>query len=235
MSSVDLYLRVREKEGRLFPDDIAIHLPKVPEGHPLEAEWRARAASLQRLVQYLARLPKPMRILELGTGNGWLSHGLSTVPGVRIWGLDRRSSELAQAARLFHSERLAFLAADIHDPPFCDSTFDLVIVASAIQYFADLPDLIDELRKRLSPRGELHILDSPLYQTSELSAARERSNAYYASIGFPEMSACYFHHTFAEVKRFAPHWLYRPVSHGRRLTRLFGKTDSPFPWFYIGK
>jgi ubiquinone/menaquinone biosynthesis C-methylase UbiE len=235
VSTVELYLHVREKEGRLYPDDIALHLPDVPKGHPLAAEWRARAASLQRLVEYIAGLPKPMHILELGTGNGWLSHGLSAVPGIRIWGLDRRSDELTQAARLFNGEKLVFLAGDIHRGPFRDSTFDLVVVASAIQYFADLPNLIDQLRSYLTQRGELHILDSPLYQTSEVTAARERSQAYYASIGFPDMSAHYFHHTFAEVEAFSPHWLYRPGSPAPRLTRLLGKTDSPFPWFCIGK
>ncbi|HEX8991553.1 MAG TPA: methyltransferase domain-containing protein [Anaerolineales bacterium] len=235
MSATELYMRVREREGRLYPDDIAIHLPDLPKGHPLAGEWRARAASLQRLAHYIARLPTPMRILELGTGNGWLSHGLSAVPGNWIWGLDRESSELAQAARLFKSKTVAFLAGDIFRAPFRDAGFDLVIVASAIQYFADLPELIDQLRRLLTPRGELHILDSPLYQLTEVQAARERSEAYYASIGLPEMSACYFHHTFAEVEAFSPNWLYRPASPGPSLRRFLGKTDSPFPWFRIGK
>ena len=235
MSPTDLYLRVREKEGRLYPDDIAARLPDVPKGHLLSAEWRARAASLRRLEQYIARLPMPVRILDLGTGNGWLSHALTALPGVSIWGLDRMSSELAQAARLFNDRKLAFLAGDIFQAPFGDSVFDLIIVASAIQYFADLPQLIGLLRKYLCTRGELHILDSPLYELSEVQAARDRSRAYYASIGLPEMSAYYFHHTFAEVEAFSPRWLYRPASPGSLLPRLLGKTDSPFPWFCIGK
>ncbi len=69
------------------------------------------------------------------------------------------------------------------------------MVASVIQYFPDLPALIRGLRKLLTKRGEVHIIDSPLYGEQGLAAARERTRAYYAGLGFPEMGEQYFHHT----------------------------------------
>ena len=233
MPSAELYLHVREKEGRLFPDEIVRRLPELPAQHRLRAEWQARAVSARRLSQYVARLPRPLHALELGCGNGWLSHGLSALPGVSVWGLDLYSPELQQAARLFSGKNIAFLAADIFCAPFAAASFDLIVVASAIQYFADLPKLIRCLRLLLGPQGELHILDSPLYEESDVAAARERTRAYYDALGFPDMAGSYYHHTFDEVREFAPHWLHRPNSIAARLSSLAGRPDSPFPWLSI--
>ena len=93
-------------------------------------------------MSYLQRLHRPARILELGCGNGWLSHQISALPELRVWGLDRQSPELSQAARgYFLPRQLAFLAADIFQAPFGSATFDLILVASVIQYFRDLSAL----------------------------------------------------------------------------------------------
>jgi ubiquinone/menaquinone biosynthesis C-methylase UbiE len=233
MRSSDLYLLVREKEGRLYPDDVVARLPEVPAGHALSNEWRARTASLDRLTRYIADWGRPIRLLELGCGNGWLSHRLSVLPGLQVWGLDRLGKELDQAARLFNGAHLVFLAADVFQPPFTDGTFDIIIVASVIQYFPDLPQLVRCLRQLLSERGELHILDSPLYDARDLAAARERTRAYYTALGVPEMAVNYFHHTFADLREFSPQWLHRPESIRARLSRFLHRVDSPFAWLCI--
>jgi SAM-dependent methyltransferase len=235
MPANDLYLQVREKEGRLYPDEIVARLPEVPKDHPLRREWQARRASLDRLTGYVAGLSRACRILELGCGNGWLSGHLSALKGTQVLGLDRHSPELTQAARLFNSGNLAFLAADIFEPPFQDAAFDLIVIASAIQYFDDLPALVRHLLDLLRLRGELHILDSPLYEENDLQAARERTQAYYAELGFPEMATRYFHHTHAELRPFAPRWHYRPETVAARFSRSLGKIDSPFPWISIAR
>jgi SAM-dependent methyltransferase len=228
-----LYMRVREKEGRLYPDEIAARLPYVPSDHPLRDEWSVRAGSLQRLADYIVRLPRPCRMLELGCGNGWLSHGISELPGLQVWGVDLVSPELLQAARLFGASNLTFLAADIFQPPFAPATFDVIVVASVIQYFPDLPELIRALRRLLAEPGELHIIDSPLYPNRDLPSARERTHAHYAALGFPEMADHYFHHTLDELQQFSPRWLYQPGSAQARLSRLLGHSESPFPWLCI--
>ena len=233
MNPADLYLRVREKEGRLYPDDVLVRLPEVPNGHPLASEWRARAASSLRLRRYLASLSRPLVILELGCGNGWLSRNLSYIAGSRVWGLDRSGQELAQAARLFGSNALAFLEADVYRAPFAARTFDAIVLASALQYFPDPPALFRALRLLLNPLGEIHLLDSPLYKPDELLAARERTRRYYASLGFPEMAEHYHHHPLSILEEFSPRWLYRPMRMPDRLVRLLGRNASPFPWIVL--
>ncbi len=128
---------------------------------------------------------------------------------------------------------VAFLAADIFQPPFLPASFNIIVVASVIQYFPDLPVLIRGLRKLLAKRGEVHIIDSTLYGEQELAAARERTEAYYAGLGFPQMAEQYFHHTRGELDEFSPRWLYRPNSIEARISRGLGQKGSPFPWICI--
>ncbi len=232
-ASADLYLRVRQKEGRLYSDEIVSCLPDFPSRHPLKPEWLARADSAQRLRRYLANLPPPVHVLDLGCGNGWLSHLIATLPDTKVWGLDRPGPEAVQAARVFAARNTAFLFADIDRVPFPSSSFDVIILASVIQYFSDLPTLIQGLLPLLKPDGEIHLLDSPLYSAHDLVAARPRTVAYYVGLGYPEMAAAYFHHTAAALDQFRPDYLYRPEALPARLSRQLGRMASPFPWVRI--
>lgn len=230
---VDLYLRVREKEGRLYSDEVAARLPSLPNGHPLADEWRARSASASRLTRYLSRRPEPLRLLDLGCGSGWLSNLLAR-SGQCVIGVDQNRTELRQAARVFSSNSdLCFLEADIFSAPFPFGMFDFILLASVIQYFPDLPALLTRLLHYLKPNGEIHILDSPLYADAEADAAKERTRNYYASLGFPHMADYYFHHRFSELKSFSPQVLYSPRA--LAVKRLIGKFDSPFAWLVVKK
>ncbi len=229
----DLYVLVRQREGRLYPDDVAVHLPDIPLGHPRRAEWLVRGESADRLLRHLAGRPRPLCVLDLGCGNGWLSHKVAALPEVRVWGLDRFGVELVQAARLFASDSTEFLSADIFHAPFRGDTFDAIILASVIQYFPDLPALIRLLRTLLSQRGEIYLLDSPLYSDGELTSAQARTRAYYSSLGLPEMADHYFHHTISSLEEFAPRWLYDPAAWHNRFSRYLGQRPSPFPWICI--
>jgi SAM-dependent methyltransferase len=233
MMPVELYLEVRAVEGRLYEDDVVARLPDVPAGHPLADEWRARAASCARLTRYLeGKQPLPA-ILEVGCGNGWLSARLARIPGSRVIGLDLPTTELAQAVRLFSDGGVSFLAGDVFAAPFIRPTFDAILLASAIQYFPDLPALLRALRPLLLPGGEIHILDSPLYAAHELDAARRRTRAYYEALGFPQMAQHYYHHPVSALDGFNPRWLYNPQGLARRVGRMFGQPESPFPWICV--
>ena len=233
MNASELYLRVRTKEGRLYPDEWVARLPNIPASHPLASEWHARAGSCARLVRYLSALGHPLTILELGCGNGWLSHQLAHISATNIWGLDHASPELIQASRVFKQPNLGFLSADIFDAPFALQVFDIVLLASVIQYFPDLPALIRALWPLLKPGGEIHLLDSPIYPAPEIPAARQRTLVYYTSLGFPEMSEHYFHHPVAALDAFSPRWLYHPGGIRARIKRWLGQSVSPFPWVVI--
>jgi ubiquinone/menaquinone biosynthesis C-methylase UbiE len=222
---LEIYLRVREREGRLYSDDVVRQLPEIPVGYSLFAEWQVRAVSCRRLLGYLSSAQKPLTILELGCGNGWLSNRLASVARGLVVGLDREGPELRQANRVFaHRHELAWVSADILHGGFSKGSFDAVVIASAVQYFPDVPRLIQALRGILKKDGEIHILDSPFYAAEEVSAARERSRSYYERLGFPEMAAYYHHHSASVLEAYNPVWLYRPSAQLK---------DSPFPWIRL--
>ena len=153
VTDTDLYLRVREKEGRLYSDDMVAQLPLMSNGFHYADEWRARSASASRLTQYLLRRSKPLSVLDLGCGNGWLSNLLSKF-GHRVLGVDQNRYELKQAARVFSPNPcLFFIETNIFSAPFMTGTFDVIVLASVIQYFHDLPALLKVLLGYLKPRG----------------------------------------------------------------------------------
>ncbi len=101
----EAYLAARHKEGRIYLDEIVRQLPVVPKGHPQEKEWGLRRHNVQQLLLHLQE-KAPNRILDLGCGNGWLTHQL--IAGQKsgsVLGLDINITELEQAQRLFAHSR----------------------------------------------------------------------------------------------------------------------------------
>ena len=230
MQPVELYLQVRQREGRLYPDAVLARLPDISSDSPLAGEWRQRRESSSRLLRYLGGLPAGLDILDLGCGNGWLSDKLSRLPSSQVWALDNNRTELSQARRVFKSRNLFFILANIDGLPLKRTSFDIILLASVIQYFSDLPCLVRNLLPLLKHTGEIHILDSPLYAPGEIDAARQRTQIYYETLGFPQMAEHYFHHPITALDGFSPRWHYRPQSLRASLARFTGSPGSPFPW-----
>ena len=229
------YLRAREREGRLYSDPAVAVLPNVPASDPLRSEWLQRSDSTGRLVAALGRLPRPIEVLEIGCGNGWLSNRLAQIPGASVVGLEANAGELDQARRVFAGRsNLRFVHADVRTAARPQPAPDVIVLASVIQYVDDLPTLIRQLLGWLAPGGEIDLLDSPLYRTADVPAARERSRRYYASIGVPEMAASYHHHDWHELDGFAADQRYRPDSVRANVERrVLGRPRSAFPWLVI--
>ena len=140
-------------------------LPRLGKAHSRYREWAGRATSCNRLVRYLAGNKKAAHILDIGCGNGWLSHRLSSVPGSRVIGLDPNLNELRQAARVFrHQSNLKFIYGDFYSDILQDLSFDIIVMAATVHYFPSLPLIIGDVLPHLRARGELHLLDSCLYR-----------------------------------------------------------------------
>lgn len=232
-----LYTQVREQEGRIYPDEVVQRLPEIDRGHPLEEEWKMRRDSARRLCRYLRGRPGPLTILEVGCGNGWLSAQMARIPRTQVVGLDVNPRELEQAARVFAEvSNLCFVYGNLWQDTPPHHPFDVIVLASVVQYFPDLSRLIRRLQEMLKPEGEIHILDSPFYSPETVDSARHRTAAYYRALGVPEMARHYFHHLQEALAPFHPHLAYDPGSFLARIRRRWLRQAlSPFPWFVIRK
>jgi ubiquinone/menaquinone biosynthesis C-methylase UbiE len=226
------YVRVREIEGRICPDEMVAQLPEVPKSHALSGEWHARRQSMKALISYLQKSNRFMRILDVGCGNGWFSNRIAMATSSEVCGIDVNLMELHQAARVFESSRVSFMYGNIMENIFPEESFDAVLLSSAIQYFPDLALLIHRLLKLITASGEIHIIDSPFYSPDELPSARERTRQYYERVGSPEMSKYYFHHSWDVIHTFDV----RITEYTSRM-KLFRKLrgSSPFPWIRVLK
>jgi ubiquinone/menaquinone biosynthesis C-methylase UbiE len=224
------YFLLRKKEGRIYSDEEVSSLPEINKQHRYYNEWEIRKRSSIHLKKYLSDKKKPLRILEIGCGNGWLSAKLSEIPLSHITGIDINAEELSQARRVFNKiDNLDFFNCSLQDEAISDHQFDIIVFAASMQYFSSLKNIMNDSIRHLKPGGEVHILDTLFYEPKELNAARRRSKDYFSAIGFPEMAEHYFHHSLDELRSFNYRILYDPNS----IINRFKKNRNPFYWFCV--
>jgi len=228
------YLKVREKENRIYSGSELISLPFASSSNPHKNEWDLRAKSFLRFKEYLKTKKQNLNLLDLGCGNGWFCGQLSKSFNHNFYCVDVNLTEMKQGRKVFYSEHIKFVCADIFNAEIPQTSFDMITVNAAIQYFPDLNKLLKKLLSFLSENGEVHILDSPFYLKSDAINAKKRTMDYYSSIGFSEMADNYYHHTWDELPEFKFEILYQPNSISNKIKRLISM-DSPFPWIKIIK
>lgn len=231
----DNYINIRKAENRIHSIEFIKSLPEIPKGNQYYNEWRIRRNSSQKLLHYLKKKKNVGQILEIGCGNGWLTHLIATSSDSDAIGVDVNLFELKQAADAFgDSPRTHFVFGNIFDNIFARNSFDVVILAASIQYFNDLQKLFTQIFPLMKDNGEIHIFDSPFYTADQLPEARKRSSQYFSSVGYAEMEKYYFHHSLAMLREFNMEIMYNPfTSKNRILRKWFVKDLSPFPWIRI--
>ncbi|HET6253996.1 MAG TPA: class I SAM-dependent methyltransferase [Puia sp.] len=224
------YIVIRSLENRLCTDEELSKLPEISIEHPHYGEWEMRKRSAIRLIRYLSGRKRSLDILDVGCGNGWLTHHLAEIPGTRVTGVDINFTELQQAARVFSNDpNLRFIHGDIRSGILEDRQFDCIVYAASIEYFPSLKKIVHFCLSCLKPGGEIHILDTPLYRSEQIERARRQSQAYFASFGYPEMADYYYHHNIFDLRSFHHDLLHNPHSVRSRLMR----TGNPNPWIRI--
>ncbi len=223
-----LYLDVRSREQRVYSDDQLRQLPDIAASHRHFREWQIRKRSAQRLLCYIARKPEPVKILEVGCGNGWLAAKLAGIHGADVIAVDINRTEIEQAMRVFSKGNLQFSTGNFNPGNVVGGPFDIVVFAASLQYFPSLKGVLREVMACLSPDGEIHLLDTHFYTPARLAGAKKRTESYFAGQGYPGMSAYYFHHAFDDLRDFRYRVLYNPRSFLNRIFR-----QGPFYWICI--
>ena len=166
------YAAHRQAEGRGYAGEALLALPYVRSG-PLARQWAVRARSfdafMARLVRPTAKtLGRPLRLLDLGAGNGWLSHRVA-LEGHAATALDIRDDDVdgLGAALPFLQRtggRMRIVAAAFDDIPAPDAKFDVAVFNASLHYATDLAAVLKEAARVVRPGGRLAILDSPFYR-----------------------------------------------------------------------
>jgi len=91
--------------------------------------------------------------------------------------------------------------------------------------------ILAKLKLFLKENGEIHIFDSPFYNSDQIRLAKANTKKYYLELGFPEMTTFYHHHLFKNLGAYRLE--YKPVN--SIINKLFRLTDKPFYWIIIEK
>ena len=117
---------------------------------------------LNRILGFV-KISERMRILDLGTGSGYLSFPIAkSNPSCEVIGLDIVNTALkANRARADADgiKNVSFVSYDGIDFPFEADSFDLVVTRYALHHFPDIDHSIDEVSRVLKSGGKLFISD----------------------------------------------------------------------------
>jgi len=215
----DLYIEVRQKEKRVLSDCEVMFLPEIDAAHIYFHEWETRKRSSKRLIAYLEKKNKPLRILEVGCGNGWLSSKCAAIASADVVGIDINDVEITQAKRLFKKDNLQFKWNSFNPKFFLDQKFDIILFAASIQYFHSIKTVLYNALSCLNETGEIHIIDSHFYRNNEIKNAVRRTKDYYSALGYPQMAAYYFHHSLNDLDEFNCQMLANPRSLYNAITK----------------
>jgi SAM-dependent methyltransferase len=183
------YASHRAREGRGPLDERSLlALPWLSEG-PFAAEWSVRARSYQAfldgvLVPLARGASAPLRVLDLGAGNGWLCYRMARL-GHEAVALDVRTDPIdgLGAARGFqpHLDRMFDrVAASFECLPFASDVFDIAVFNASLHYAQELGSVLGEAARCVRSGGRIAVLDSPFYQgpaDGEAMVADKRARA----------------------------------------------------------
>ncbi len=232
----ELYLNVRKKEGRIHSDEEVAMLPFVKRDHPHFKEWEVRKISFKKLRTHLQNKNKPLHILDIGCGNGWMSNLLSEINDSTVDGIDPNDFEIQQAKRTFkENSRVRYFCDDVLKTQHIGTeSVDVIVMAASVQYFPDFKILIERLFSILKEDGEIHILDSHFYKEEDMARAKESTQLYYANLGYPAMADYYYHHRWFNLQMFNFEISNRSLAQ-RLLLKIFKTKKNYFPWIIIKK
>jgi SAM-dependent methyltransferase len=191
---------VRQDQGWGRPEAAYfLALPRVATDDPQRQIWRRRGEShsllFARIIEpQAARQGRPLSILDLGAGNGWLAYRL-TEHGHQVAAIDLSLDPLdGLGAHVWYRSAVERAGRPLFTPiqaefdrlPLPDSSADVALFNASLHYSTDYAVTLREALRVLSPEGIVVIMDSPVYRqaTSGEQMVREREAAFERSHGF---------------------------------------------------
>ncbi|MEJ2555009.1 MAG: methyltransferase domain-containing protein [Anaerolineae bacterium] len=187
------YETVRRGEGRGSHDQAYYRaLPFDDLTGRYADQWAIRARSFQTLVNQVvapieAERSQPLKILDLGSGNGWLSYRLSQ-RGHHVAAVDLLTNPTdGLGAYIYYDLAFVPIQAEFDRLPLAQDEVDLAIFNASFHYSTDYETTLREALRVLRGVGRLVILDTPVYRdpASGQQMVREREARFEREYGFP--------------------------------------------------
>jgi SAM-dependent methyltransferase len=193
---LEAYRVLREREGRGRDEAARLALPYVTTG-PVAAQWRIRARTYDRLVgavlaplEHAAR--RPLSILDLGAGDGWLAARMADrghwalAVDLRLDAVDGLAAGALFARRI--PRGFARVAASFDALPARDAAFDVAVFNASLHYAANLSRALSEARRAVRGGGRIALLDSPFYGTATAGEAMVREKERQTRERLPDLA-----------------------------------------------
>lgn len=190
---VQEYETVRRAEGRQSEDAAYYRaLPFQDLSGQMATMWQSRAKTFNLLCEQIiqpmqAKRKRPLTILDLGAGNGWLSYQLSK-RGHQLAAIDLtvNSFDGLGAFRHYDAEFLPVQAEFTH-LPWAEPIADLIICNASFHYAEDYTAVLQEVWHLTKLDGMVVICDSPFYTDPEngRKMVQEREQRFQQQYGFP--------------------------------------------------
>jgi SAM-dependent methyltransferase len=167
---VDDYEAIRQAEGRGSIDPAYYRaLPEQDLSGRHTAAWRIRAASYHTFIQHVLapfeqEQQRPLTILDLGAGNGWLSYRLSQ-RGHDVAAVDLTTNEFdGLGAHRYYDLAFQSLLAEFDRLPLPDGAADVVIYNASFHYSTNYEQTLAEAQRVMQTGGIVVIIDTPVYR-----------------------------------------------------------------------
>jgi SAM-dependent methyltransferase len=198
------YEAVRKAEGRGSEShEFYLSLPYADRTGRNSWEWEIRArtySSVERKILPVVQgtIPRALTVLDLGAGNGWLSHRLAGL-GHRPVAVDLQTNAfdgLGAAVHYRHSLPMLFprFQAELDRLPFAEGQFDCAIFNASFHYSENYDRTLAEAIRCLRPGGMIVIADSPTYSCNMAGEQmlKERRESFQKRFGFASdrLSSC---------------------------------------------
>lgn len=178
---LDAFSRLREAhQARLM--DVAAY-PLLPYGPAVSADfrWDIRRADLA-LVPRLLPSARPLRILEVGAWNGWLTHHLARA-GHQVTAVDYFDDEYdGLRAHKHYAESWTAIQMNLEELSLLASPFDAIILNHCLAFFTHPPATVAQAQALLAPAGRLLIIGlsffrRPAFKRAQVAADRAQRQA----------------------------------------------------------
>ncbi|HZU81432.1 MAG TPA: class I SAM-dependent methyltransferase, partial [Polyangiaceae bacterium] len=209
---VEQYETVRSAEGRRARSaDQLRALPFRDLSRKRRYEWSIRARSFRTLIDEVvepleATSRGTLRILDIGSGLGWLSHRLS-LRGHELAAVDLVTNDFdGLGVHRHYGDRFVAVQAEFDHLPFASGSADLAVYNASFHYAPDYVSALREALRVLDAGGRVVVMDTPIYRDASSGRAmvREREDAFEKRYGFRgDAVACEGFLTYARLEDLA--------------------------------